>query len=512
MEKPKAKEEIYKDYINNFIAESELIERLDCLQSKKIKLGGVIYTPWEIVEAMIGFAKPNPSMSIIEPSCGHGAFLLGLLNYMRSVYSLHGQELFEWFRNKVVGVEIEQNTVNELKEILVLYFLKHFNLSIKLTDFKNIHCHDGLSFGGGKTFDLCIGNPPYIRAKNLDIEYLMNLKLNYESCKKGTIDVYFAFIEKYLLCAKSLVFITPNSFLTSKSGSILKERLIGKITLLIDFKEKKVFKDASVYACIFNAMSVNTGVDIVYGNDLDKTKLIKKEQLTKLFGALEVKENLIDTVLSGVATLCDSAYIVKKGKDEKFYATNNCISYEIEKEIVVPYLKLTKIKSQKDLNNIAYMICPYNEDKTIISELELKKKYPLAYKYLLTVKERLLKRDKGKVDKYESWYAYGRKQGLHQIKQRYIISIPQMIGGACKPQRLDISNILRAFGKIVFTSGFIIPQNEKNKSDCDFVLGNDFLMFAKTNGKVWEGKQENYYSLTSKQIKRCKSTKDEKIV
>ena len=39
------------------------------------------------------------------------------------------------------------------------------------------------------------------------------------------------------------------------------------------------------------------------------------------------------------------------------------------------------------------------------------KKYPKCYEYLYAIKNELSKRDKGK-KKYESWYAYGRKQGV----------------------------------------------------------------------------------------------------
>jgi len=47
----------------------------------------------------------------------------------------------------------------------------------------------------------------------------------------------------------------------------------------------------------------------------------------------------------------------------------------------------------------------------IISEEEMKNQYPKTYAYFLEIKEELEKRDKGK-KKYETWYAYGRKQGI----------------------------------------------------------------------------------------------------
>lgn len=492
--------EIYKEYLTSQMHESDLIIRLDSIQEKTVKDDGVIYTPWNIVQEMIEIAEPTPEMNIIEPSCGHGAFLIGLLYYMNAKHGLTGKELYKWFVRKVSCVETSQNSIVELKEILSVYFLKHFKMAVKPEKFTNVYCHDGLTFDNGVHFDLCIGNPPYIRAKNLEPDYLKYLKENYESCKKGTIDIYLAFIEKYSNTAESLVFITPNSFLTSNTGIVLKDLLIDKLTLLVDFKEKKIFKDASVYTCIFKTVQNSFTTEMSYGNDLKKLSFISKSET---FNNISDDDGLFDTVLSGVATLCDSVYIVRKAKDDKYYATHDGITYEIENEMIVPYLKITKIKSD-NLSNIDYMLYPYKDNKIIIPEIELKDTYPLTYVYLLAVKERLQQRDKGKTEKYESWYAYGRKQGLHTITEKFIIIVPQMIGGECKPHLINISNLLTQYGKIVFTSGFVVPQNKENKTACDYILGEKFIDFAKKNGKAWPGKVESYFSLTSKQIKKFK--------
>lgn len=495
------KKQIFDEYFANQIHESDLIIRLDSLQTKSVKGDGVIYTPWHIVKKMVHIAEPTLEMNIIEPSCGHGIFLIGLLYYIHEKYNLSGNDLYIWFKNKVVGVDVAQNTIAELKDILAAYFLKHFKLSLKTSDFTNLYCHDGLTLENDKKFNLCIGNPPYIRAKNLSSEYLKYLKEKYKSCNKGTIDIYFAFIEKYSLSADSLVFITPNSFLTSKAGSVLKNNLIEKLTLLIDFKEKKIFKDANVYTCIFKTVKSSSSDEVIYGNTVNSTTILKKSDLFKKTNSLD---GLIDTVLSGIATLCDRVYIVKKGTDNKFYANHDSVLYEIEKEILVPYLKLTKIKSSKDIENIDFMIYPYNDDKTIIQESDLKEKYPLAYNYLSLVKEKLLARDKGKTENYDSWYAYGRKQGFHKINDVNVIVVPQMIGVKCKPLKINISKILNNFGKIVFTSGYIIPLNNQNKIAEAAILGKQFIEFAKQNGKAWPGKYESYYSLTITQIKKFK--------
>ena len=58
-------------------------------------------------------------------------------------------------------------------------------------------------------------------------------------------------------------------------------------------------------------------------------------------------------------------------------------------------------------------------DGKIIDEDLIKTKYPGCYEYLVSRKSDLLSRDKGKVSKYDAWYAYGRRQGL--LKEKRII-------------------------------------------------------------------------------------------
>lgn len=491
------KEEIYKSYLEDEIKEEELIKILDSIQQKKSKQGGVIYTPWNVAQEMIKLAKPTMDMKIVEPSCGHGIFIVGLLSYMQKEYKLSGDSLLRWFKEAVVGIEISLDSVKELRTILSLYFFKNFGVKVGEEYFKNIICDDGLKFISAYKYDLCIGNPPYIRAKHMDVDYLNYLKKAFESCKVGTIDIYFAFIEKYLKESKCVVFITPNSFLTSKSGLVLRNMFVEKVSYLVDFKEKKIFQDASVYTCIFKCEEGVVSDQFLYGNDIgEKLEIVKKLSLVKNDN-VKISNHV---VLSGIATLCDKVFLVKK-ENNKFYAEYEKKKYEIESGCVVPYLKLTKIKSEKDLAGIDYMIYPYKDNKVIINDDEFKERFPSAYKYMEGVKLVLNERDKGKTEKYEKWYAYGRKQGLHNISSKEIIVIPQMIGGECRVHKIKLDGLFKHSKNLVFTSGFVVPVEDDNVKFCQYLLGEEFKKYAIKNGKVWPGKKENYYSLSMGQIK-----------
>ncbi|MCF6242944.1 MAG: hypothetical protein L3J74_16575, partial [Bacteroidales bacterium] len=118
----------------------------------------------------------------------------------------------------------------------------------------------------------------------------------------------------------------------------------------------------------------------------------------------------------GITTLADKVYIMPIVKEEKKYVLLNSKhkgDVKIEKEILKPIVKVSVLKSP-DAAISEYVLFPYkkiNGKHVIIPEDELKAIFPLAYKYLLSVKDILDKRDNGKPNKV-AWYAFGRSQGL----------------------------------------------------------------------------------------------------
>jgi len=453
--------------------------------SEKIKTKGVVYTPWEIVEKMVDMAEVDISSRILEPSCGHGVFIFGILESIRVRFSLTGDDLVMWFRTHVTAIEIDENVVSELNEVLRLYFRKHG--ASDGPRFDNILNIDALTLESDAGFDICIGNPPYIRTKNLDPEYLIWLRGNFKTCERGNIDIYYAFIEKFLSMSETMCFITPNGFITNHSGARLRKMLFPFVSSLIDFKARLIFENARTYTCIFRTSSEKSD-DMKYSNCVDAgAKTVSKRD----FMVSSSSRSKGSPVLSGIATLRDRVFTVSR-RGDRFFAGD----YEIEKGIVLPFIKLTKQKDS-DFSNVNYIIYPYRNGE-IISENKMKASYPLAYRYLVSVRSELEKRDKGKTEKYDAWYAYGRKQGLHIVSDSVIVSIPQMIGGECIAVELDVSGLLEEFGMFLFTSGYVIPISRITSSE--HILGERFRKFLMDFGKPWPGKDKNYYSLTVKQI------------
>ena len=442
---------------------------------------GKIYTPDYIVDFMLENIIDKSAVdnqlfgtTLLEPSCGNGQFIRGLLRFTEkhNVFQ-NKQEQYDWFVNHIVAMDIDEYALNELKDFLGKYFENEQYV------FNNIICADSLKYDfDNREFDYIVGNPPYIQAKDLSIETLHYLKNNFVSCKKHKCDIYYAFIEKFSKMSKHLIFVTSNSFLTNKSGEILLNNIKDNMTLLVNFGSKKVFDNADVYSCIFKLDKNNINLDeIYYGyENIDNVSKQFKQNIVALKDKVDINNHKITNVYAGIATLSDKIYTIN--------IDNN--SLNIEKDILVPVIKITKRETK-------YMIYPYDKSNhQIFSEEKMISEYPNCYQYLLNHKEILLNRDKCKTDKYENWFAYGRKQGFHHLPNE-IICIPTMIGGNSMPYKMNIQDYLEEYGKVLFVSGFVLADENNDR-----YLTDEFIKYIQEYGKAYSG---NYYVLNSKIIK-----------
>jgi adenine-specific DNA-methyltransferase len=353
---------------------------------KQIKEQGVVFTPKYICEFMCSFIPKEIPLKILEPSCGEGAFLNELINNKN--YDNKNCD------NIIYANDISSSFVEKCK--------KEFN-NVKYS------VKDYINFEPNEKYDIIIGNPPYIRIQNLNETYKNAIK-NEFSLITGNLDMYHYFILKSIKLINNtgkLIFIIPNSFLYNKSSSHIKQFLLDNklIEYIIDFKERKIFNGISVYTCIIVINKVNKNDFYYYSNDIlgnyKKVPFIKETN---------IGNPLKDIKLTcGIATLCDSVFIIKDyTEDNQFIYFNK---NKIEKGILKKILKVSK-------NKIYYIIYPYNNG-IILDDLN---DYPECYNYLLKNKKLLDNRDKGK-KVYEKWYAFGRKQGISlNEKNRLFIS------------------------------------------------------------------------------------------
>lgn len=119
--------------------------------SSEQKLRGAYYTPLQLANAMVGLVASHNITNVLEPSCGDGVFIdsLSSMNMLKDIESVTAVEI-EADEAKKVGNNYTNNTnVHVLNEDFFDFYQRVY---------------------GKQSFDLILGNPPYIRYQYLTEE------------------------------------------------------------------------------------------------------------------------------------------------------------------------------------------------------------------------------------------------------------------------------------------------------------------------------------------------------
>jgi methylase of polypeptide subunit release factors len=412
------------------------------------KLNGAFFTPDYIIEFILNEIKPKEMDKNLDPSCGCGAFLIGLVDYYKQNFN---KPIKKIIKDNIYGADILAYNIQRAKLLLTIYALQN-NEILDNEDF-NLFNQDSLKADWSFQFDNIVGNPPYVKFQDLSEDNRAYLINNWTTVEGGTFNLYFAFFElgyKLLKPNGQLGYITPNNYFTSLAGEAIRKYFQQKkcVSRIIDFSHKKVF-DAQTYtaltflnkkendAILFdrikegytpNEFLAKANGSPNYLKDLNykKWRLLKTDE-QETIKALENKGISIGKLFDicvGIATLKDDVFFIDGKKRDGYYikSTGKGV-FEIEIEATKPVYKISDFKSQEDIdNNSRRIIFPYtikNGVANLIQEADFKKQFPKCYQYVLSEKEQLLGRDKGKI-KSEPFYAWGRTQGLTKLGKKIL--------------------------------------------------------------------------------------------
>lgn len=413
------------------------------------KLNGAFFTPDYIIDFIIEEIKPQKNDKNLDPSCGCGAFLIGLTEYYKKTFS---KPIKSIIRENIFGSDILGYNIHRTKLLLTIFALQYDEI-LEESDF-NLFNQDSLKANWNLTFDNVVGNPPYVKFQDLSEENREYLAKNWTTVEGGTFNLYFAFFElgyKLMKPTGKLGYITPNNYFTSLAGEALRKYFQHKkcVTRIVDFSHKKVF-DAQTYTAItFLSKEQNEAITydrikeqqtpetfIANANgspnylanlNVKKWRLLKtdEQQNIKIIETIGKPIGKLFDICVGIATLKDEIFFIDGGKTKNgcYIKTTDNGTFEIEKEIVKPVYKISDFRTQEEANhNIRKIICPYLIKKGIatpISESDFRKKYPKCYNYFLSEKGNLLARDKGKVA-FEPFFVWGRTQGLTRTGKKIL--------------------------------------------------------------------------------------------
>jgi len=440
--------EIINNANNEFVIE-DLIELFEFVISPSDRIvNGAIYTPSEIRSYIISqaFRKVGNQLinaKIADISCGCSGFLYSAA---KEIKRRSGNSYQTIFQNQIFGLDIQEYSVNRSKLLLSLLALSEGE-DVEQFHF-NIHQGDTLIFNWSEVindfqgFEIIVGNPPYVSARNLDVEAKENVKL-WEVCSTGNPDLYIPFFQigyENLAPNGILGYITMNTFFKSLNGRALRGYFENnRIAIrIIDFGTHQIFKSKSTYTCICFLEKVEQNfveyykseskelpnnrnlysrvnfqnLDSKKGWNLNNNEIISRiEAVGNPFGKLYKTRH-------GIATLRNDLFIFKPvDEDDDFFYLQNGNLYPIEKGICKDILNSNKLSRNIDFDSVREKVLfPYNDENKpkALEEEFLQDVFPEAYKYLKKKKEELAKRDKGK-GKYEKWFAFGRTQSLEKV-------------------------------------------------------------------------------------------------
>ncbi|HDF5578098.1 TPA: N-6 DNA methylase [Clostridioides difficile] len=556
-------ENIYKfveESINSYILSENIVFNIDelvniyelLIPEDEKKENGMVFTPKQIKSFMIKDVlkginnKDILEIKICDPSCGCSSFLISVAKYINELYNVDFRYIYE---NIIYGVDIYKHNIDKSKILLHLLALENgeeiqgnikFNLKIanSLTLKFNEEFPEVFNRQYKMGFDIVIGNPPYVRAKNMSTEVKESLEL-WKVCNVGTPDLYIAFFQiglEILNKDGKLGYISINTYINSLNGRSLRQYFVDSScnTKIINFKDKQIFSGVISYTCItiISKNIINNIIEYVEVNDIDEFKSnnysqINMNDLDNKSGWLLAQNDVIQNikklerfknklgkygVKNGIATLKNDIYIFKvydeKGKYFYFRDVEGKMQI-VEKAICKKIAKPNVIKNEQQLElKMEYIIFPYEIDKdnkyVVIEEAKFKNKYPKAYEYLEIYKDELLNRDKGKAkDKYPQWFAFGRTQGLSNFGRK--ILIPYMTGEPSAVLSLD-KNVLYYCGYALFSEN-LDELNIIKK----ILLSNVFWYYVSNTSKCYSG---GYMSLAKNYIKDFSIpdlTEDQKI-
>lgn len=410
------------------------------------------------------------ALKILDPACGSGAFLNQALEFLLHEHKKLQNDFAELgdifssyqidkviLENNLYGVDINESAVEIAKLSLWLKTADNKRPLTQLAD--KIVCANSLldmPFDEG-SFDIIIGNPPYVRVQGLKSNY-ENEALLYEEkfqSATGKYDLYALFMEmsfKMLKEEGKLSYILPHKFLIADFGSGIREFFVQNraVESLLHFGSEMVFQDASAYTCIIN---------LSHNNDVLKFKHIKPVEIGKYFeydeisyeklssdkwdlssqDILKVIEKLQEQPLSvqevfsnisqGIVSTGDDIYVLRgRFKNDTFIGYSKELEAEIvlEKEIVKPFLKGEDVKKYASLSTDLYIIYPhFLDEKGKTKPLEkdvFQSKFPLAYAYLEEFKTLLVERKVKYKTNPKYWYALHRSREISMFENEKIIT------------------------------------------------------------------------------------------
>jgi hypothetical protein len=363
---------------------------------------GFVETPAATVDDMVGRLfknrPPRHGARLLDPGCGHGAFIEGVLRWCRR----HNAP-----RPEIVGVELDPEKISLARKQL----RGQPRISLVQDDFLTAPL---------TPFEYIVGNPPYVAIEGLSEHERALYRALFRSAR-GRLDLYMLFWERALQLLSPdgrLVFITPEKFAYVETARPLRMILASLQIEEIFLAPEDTFKDLVTYPTITTAVNRRSShPTVVETRDGKRKKVVlppSGESWQPLihgsFSDIEGTRTLRDLarhVSCGVATGADAVFVRETA------ALPPALTHLSYPTLAGRDLRLGKALPEPR----SRMLVPYDEDGRLLPEERLE---ALAdYLHRPEIRRRLEART---CAKRKPWYAFHETPRLKEILRPKLLS------------------------------------------------------------------------------------------
>lgn len=305
--------------------------------------------------------KDLSKTSSLEPSCGEGEFVIEIFRRLLESSRRFGFDFSTAFQSNVFAYDIDEAKIASSR-----YRIAELGLSVPLDG--NIRQADFLS-ADIRSFDVVVGNPPYIRYEQIPADLLSSYKQQFHTFHYRA-DLYILFFEKtlkHLNPGGRHCFICSNRWLKNEYGKKLRGWIAQSFRLESIVSLEKATdafqEDVLAYPAITLISNARPDSTFTYselssitefGNDAGRLLPAPiSADWSSVFNRVQSDDTLVTIeemgflVGIGVATGADSIFIAKD------------LPSKVEKELLLPALNARDMSGNRLQWSGKYLLNPY---------------------------------------------------------------------------------------------------------------------------------------------------------
>ncbi|MFX1254010.1 MAG: N-6 DNA methylase [Promethearchaeota archaeon] len=294
---------------------------------------GIIYTPKVIRQYMVEKSldylyksdrPPNSGFTLLDPACGTGGFLIDVYERLQTERSSHS--FISHQVSNLFGLDIDSNALVLTFSCLALRNVLDYGTLFTYSLF-NCNALDKSKWPitNSQTFDLIIGNPPFVMGDNIPRKFRDYLKNNYSEIYQAEADLSYYFLQRGIQLLSPtgfLNFVFPRYLFKAHYASNIRKKILKQciISEILDFNRLDPFRGIGSRTCILFLMKSSTPGK--HKNNLIKINSVVSQNLADLPEILNSQNSsphLLNSFYISQEDLDESPWLLINQKEAEFF-------------------------------------------------------------------------------------------------------------------------------------------------------------------------------------------------